>query len=168
MFPTEANIIVNAHAFLQLHIIWYISILGKVTKFGPSSGVIPPSFEANPHCNCILEWLRNDGMGLEWQGWKFEWPLRRPPHPVILGPVQSFQGHPCHSSGMRAIVIPNHSRMTSEWWNDRMTLEWQNDFRMTEWLLNDVMTSEWVWNDFWMIEWPVSYTHLTLPTNREV
>ena len=108
--------------------------VGKVTKFGPSSGVIPPSFEANPHCNCILEWLRNDGMGLEWQGWKFEWPLRRPPHPVILGPVQSFQGHPCHSSGMRAIVIPNHSRMTSEWWNDRMTLEWQNDFRMTEWL----------------------------------
>ena len=135
----------------KVHLISFIS--GKVTKFGPSSGVIPPSFEANPHCNCILEWLRNDGMGLEWQGWKFEWPLRRPPHPVILGPVQSFQGHPCHSSGMRAIVIPNHSRMTSEWWNDRMTLEWQNDFRMTEWLQNEFgMTSEW-WNDFRMIEW---------------
>ena len=31
------------------------------------------------------------------------------PHPVILGPVQSFQGHPCHSDGMRTKVIPNHS-----------------------------------------------------------
>ena len=31
------------------------------------------------------------------------------PHPVILGPVQSFQDHPCHSDGMRTKVIPNHS-----------------------------------------------------------
>ena len=90
---------------------------GKVVNLGPEPGITPPSFEGHHHCFCIFEWCQNDGMGLEWQGWKLEWPLGRPPHSVVPGPVQSLQGHPCHSNGMRTNLIPSsfHLGMTPKW-----------------------------------------------------
>ena len=89
-------------------------VQGKVVNLGPEPGLTPPSFEGHHHCFCIFEWCQNDGMGLEWQGWKLKWPLGGPPHPIIPGPVQSLQGHPCHSNGMRTNLIPSsfHLGMT--------------------------------------------------------
>ena len=41
----------------------------------------------------------------------------RPPHSVVPGPVQSFQGHPCHSSGMRTHLTLRsfHLGMIPKW-----------------------------------------------------
>ena len=153
--------------------------LGKVVNFGPPTGLIPPSFQGHPHCSCIFEWCRNDGMGKEWQGWKLEWPLGRLstsrhswPSPIIPRPSLSFRWDEdqSHSKSFHLGMTPkweiSHSKVIPTRNELRMidfqkisqTIGFQfqmtlNDMRMSSEWPNDIRMMGWLWNDIRMREW---------------
>ena len=85
--------------------IWQIYQTRESCELWPPESCHSQSFEAHPPCSSIQGWCRNDQ---EWRDGKLDGLFRGPSHPVILGPVQSFQTHPCHSGGMGTQVIPSH------------------------------------------------------------
>ena len=156
-----------------------LSNQGKVVNWGPEPGLIPPSFEGHHHCFCIFEWCQNDGMGLEWQGWKLEWPLGDLLIPSFLVQSSHSKAIPVIPVGWGHISLYAHSIW--EWSQNEkylilrsflreMSLEWRifrlqyfchwmnrNDTRMTSEWWNDVrmigLRFQW-WNDIWKsFEW---------------
>ena len=117
-------------------------------------------------------------MGLEWQGWKLEWPLGDLLIPSFLVQSSHYKAIPVIPMGWGPISFQAHSIW--EWLQNEiylilrslllgMSLEWKifrlqdfchlmtrNDTRLMEWHNNDwneISMMEWYRIEFWMKEW---------------